>query len=69
MTVKSSHKQKEWAVYQGDEFQFIGTTKECAERLGVTTSTIRFYSTDSYKKRIKEDGNGLILVDLGYEED
>ncbi|WP_096269483.1 hypothetical protein [Paucisalibacillus globulus] len=64
-------KKKEWGVYKGDEFLFIGSTKECANRLGVSENTIYFYTTNAYKRRIEKRNakNPIILVDLGIEGD
>ena len=42
---------KEYAMYQGDDFIDIGTAKELAPRLGVKESTIRWYSTPAAQKR------------------
>ncbi|WP_342665476.1 hypothetical protein [Paucisalibacillus globulus] len=61
--------QKEWAVYAGDEFLFIGTTKECAERLGVSINTVRFYGTPAHLRRVEKQKktDAIVLVDLGIE--
>jgi DNA-binding CsgD family transcriptional regulator len=66
-----SKKEKEWAVYAGDEFLFIGTTKECADRLGVSVSTVRFYGTPAHQRRVEKQKktNAIVLVDLGIEGD
>lgn len=61
-------KQKEWAVYKGDEFQFFGTTKECAERLGVDVSTIRYYSTPAHLRR-SNPITSIFVVEVGFEGD
>lgn len=57
-------REKEWAVYQGDDFLFTGTTSECAERLGRTKESFRFIGSPAYKRRMKEDGNALFIVDI-----
>jgi len=56
-------KEKVWAVYRGDEFIFEGTTSECADHLGLSVKTIRFYSTPAYMQRPKNE-NSIVLVDL-----
>jgi hypothetical protein len=48
---------KEYAVYKGDNFMYIGTSKECAEFLGVQTNTIFFYASKAYKKRLEKTKN------------
>lgn len=57
---------KEYAMYHGDEFIAIGTTKELAKLLKVKTRTIQFYRTTAYQKRTS--GKGFIFVDLGEEQ-
>lgn len=59
----------EYAVYKGDEFQFIGTVNECAARLGVKPDTVKFYSKPAYMKRLKDTSNALIVIKIEEEED
>jgi len=56
-------KQREYAVYFDDEYQFSGTSKECADRLGIREKSFMHYLTPSYKKRAK---TGMHVVDLGF---
>ena len=42
-----------YAVYKGEEFLCEGTAKECAKHLGVSSSTICFWNSNAYKKRIR----------------
>lgn len=44
-------------LYLGDEVVDIGTARELAERRGVRPETIRFYSMESYKKRVTDDSH------------
>lgn len=44
---------KEYALYNGDEFIMIGTTKKIADELGVKETTIRRLNCPSIKKRTK----------------
>jgi len=53
-----------YAIYKGDEFIDLGTLKELGEKLGIAPNTVYFYSTPTYKKRIKGD-NGLIVIKIG----
>ena len=48
-----------FAIYKGDEFIDLGTLEYLASSLGVRKETILFYSTPTYKRRIKK--NGLIV--------
>lgn len=45
---------QEYALYKGDELLCIGTIEEIAEDQGVQKETIKFYATDSYKKRVSK---------------
>jgi|SRR5690625_120650 len=56
-------KQREFAVYFDDEYQFSGTAKECADQLGVRAASFMHYTTPSYKNRAK---TGMHVVDLGF---
>lgn len=61
-------KSKEYALYKGEELLCIGTIKQIAEHQGVQEETIKFYGTDSYKKRISKrmkstDSKVLVCLD------
>lgn len=56
---------KEYALYKGDKFLDIGTIKDLAERFNVLPSTMRYYMSDAYKRRSKNDyNNKRILIPL-----
>lgn len=55
---------KMYALYHGDNILTIGTKKELADYLGVSERTIYFYSTPTYKKRVKK---GYLVIRI--EED
>ena len=59
-------KLKEFAVYKGDTFLFIGTAKECANRLAIKEDSFRFYLTPTYQKRLEKRNskNHIVVVDL-----
>lgn len=55
-----------YALYKGENFIKEGTFKEIAEYIGVTETTVYFYSTKSYLKRHKKTSNNykvLVLVE------
>lgn len=56
-----------YALYKGDKFLDIGTSKELSEKYNIKRKTIQFYSTPSYKKRMKE--HYMCTVKLGREEE
>lgn len=57
-------KLKDYAIYQGDSFLFVGNVYECANYLNVKTDTIRFMTYSAYKKRIKENSKALEVICL-----
>ncbi|MED4530930.1 helix-turn-helix transcriptional regulator [Metabacillus fastidiosus] len=66
---------KEYAIYQGDELLCIGTAKECAEKLNVTTKYIQWLTMPCAKDRIAKSKDpekciiGIRLDDEEVEED
>lgn len=56
-----------YAIYRGDTFIVIGDVKECADYLGVTESTIRWYTSPAAKKR-NVNNNTLIGIKVDDEE-
>jgi hypothetical protein len=61
---------KEYAVYKGEEFIYVGTAKECAERLGVKPETIYSYASPRYQKvvsKAKNPQNYIIVIKLDEE--
>lgn len=55
-----------YALYKGDRFLELGTVNELAAYLNVSPRTIRFYASNTYKKRMK--GNNYYIV-IKVEED
>ena len=54
---------KIYAIYKGDKFIDLGTKEYLAYKLGVKPYTIYFYTTPTYKKRVKDqDYNKRIIV-------
>ena len=53
---------KEYALYKGEELLAMGTKREIAEQLGVSTSTVGYYGTPVYARRTS--GNGRRLIEL-----
>jgi len=67
---KKQPTQREYAIYFDDHYMFSGSVKECAEFLGVSQSTVYFYSTPAHKKRFDKYKGArrdrlIIAVDLG----
>lgn len=51
---------KDYSIYKGDEFLFVGTGLECAAFLGIGVDTIYFMSTPTYHKRRENSTNALM---------
>lgn len=48
---------KEYAVYKGEELLCMGTAKECAAKLNVKPSSIRWLTYPAAKKRLSKRKN------------
>jgi hypothetical protein len=48
---------KEYAVYKGEELLCIGDVLDCAEYLGVKTSTVYCYASIHRRKRAEKSKN------------
>lgn len=51
-----------YAYYQGEKFIDLGTKEYLAKLLGVSTKTIQFYATPTYKKRNKGKTDTNVVV-------
>ena len=59
-----------FAMYKGEQCLAIGTLDEIAEELGVKIDTVRWYLTDTAKKKIsKYKGEHKELISLGEDEE
>lgn len=58
-------KNKEYAMYKGEECLGIGTLKELAKRFNIKVKTMYFYTTPTYKRRVKKGKNRRVLIYLG----
>lgn len=47
-------KEGVYALYKGEECLAIGTKREISEQLGIKIETLTFYTSKSYKDRIKK---------------
>lgn len=62
-------KKRIYALYKGDNFIDIGTTEYLAKLINVNKRTIYFYSTPSYFKRVPDENNRYIVIEIGKEGD
>lgn len=60
-------KIKDYAIYKGDEFLFVGTKKECIAYLGCKKKTFEFLMSPSNFKRMKD--NRLLVIKLEDDEE
>ena len=67
---------KEFAIYKGDKFEFIGTVEEICKEYGVRPATVWFWSSKANLRRIensKRDKKGKsqrrISVAIDYKEE
>ena len=52
-----------YAVYKGDKFLFMGTSKECAKYFGVKQKTVWFWHSPANKKIDKKGRKIAIIVE------
>lgn len=58
-----------FAVYKGDDFVSVGTTKEVAEQLGVTTRTVHCMKSPAHHERAKNKTvEAAVAYKVDYEE-
>ncbi len=65
---QNPRKRKEYAIYKGDEFLFIGTAAYCVERLNISMSFFRTMTSASYLNS-REGERSIFVVDVGKEGD
>lgn len=68
---KITYKKKrktEYVLYKGDKFVSVGTIKEIAKETGQKESTVKFYASPAYQKRVP-GGNGYILIKIEEDEE
>jgi hypothetical protein len=56
-----------YAIYKGEKFLDIGTSKELSEKFKVKRETIQFWSTPSHINKMGK--NSMCTVKLGKEEE
>lgn len=61
-------KKAVYAVYDGDTFVAMGTSRELSELLGVKPETISWLSTPTYWSRRKNPEKGRVVIRVEDEE-
>lgn len=54
-----------YALYKGDRFIDLGTTKELSERTGISPTTLRWYTSPANMKRRGEASDARIVIKIG----
>lgn len=71
MSDTMGHRQKVFALYRGDTFIDVGTLKELSPRLGMKESTIRYYISQAYQRKLS-NRNGMYknqVIAISFYED
>lgn len=55
-------KERQYAMYKGEDILAMGTIKEISEETGKNYDTVRFYTQPAYKKRCKPWDNKIEMV-------
>jgi hypothetical protein len=61
-------KENCYALYKGDLFIDLGTIKELSERLGITTATLKFYTSKVYQMRSEQKNSENLRILIKIEE-
>lgn len=56
----------EYALYNGDAFITCGTIKEISEETGLKKSTLYFYTSEKYRKRLASPNKGMCLIKIDW---
>ena len=57
--------KKEYALYRGEEFIDIGTSKELAEKLNITVKSVQWYaSCNRWKNTVNGRKNRITIIPL-----
>lgn len=59
-----SRLELEYALYYGDAFITCGTIKEISEQTGLKKSTLYFYGSEKYRKRLVNPNKGMCLIKI-----
>lgn len=62
-------KDKIYALYHGDKFIDLGTAEYLAKLIGVDIKTIKYYSYESYRKRLKGKKACYITIRIEDEDE
>lgn len=55
----------EYAIYHGDEFLFIDTLEKCAERLKISSNSVKWLASPAAIRKLdKGKGNRMVAVKL-----
>jgi hypothetical protein len=67
-------RNKVFAVYRGDTFIDLGTLRELSNRLGIKSTSIKYYTTAAYKRKVEKRIKGryenqMIIIEIPEGED
>jgi len=53
-----------YALYHGDVFITCGTINEISKETGLKKSTLYFYTSEKYKKRLINSNKGMCMIKI-----
>lgn len=56
--------EKTYALYYGDTFIDLGSRKYIADLLGVTEKTVEWYTYPAWRRRHKNENEGIIIIKI-----
>lgn len=64
-----SKQNLEYALYRGETFIACGTIKEISKETGLKKSTLYFYTSEKYKKRLINSNEGMCMIKIEGDDD
>ena len=64
-----SRPENEYALYHGDVFITCGTINEISKETGLKNSTLYFYTSEKYKKRLINSNEGMCMIKIEGDDD
>lgn len=58
-----------YALYHGDAFITCGTINEISKETGLKKSTLYFYTSEKYKKRLINSSKGMCMIKIEGDDD
>ena len=55
--------ETQYGVYKGDEFIMVGSLEDVAEKLGVSTKSVKWMASPAAKRRADKPGSTKMIIE------